>query len=471
MKKYDVIVIGSGGGAKIVSPAARLGLKVACIEKSALGGTCLNRGCIPSKMLIHPADVAIEIKQAHRFDIHNNPTFDVNFERLITRISQTVDADSQKIAAGYERNPNIDFYHAEAQFVSNKIIRVANEEITAEKIFIAVGARPHIPTIEGLTETPFMTSTEALRNTKLPKKLIVIGAGYIAVELGHAYGALGTEVDFLVRSQFLRNEDSDVAEEFTKVFCQRHNVHFGAAPLKVEHRNRIFTVTYQLPDASKTQIRADALLIATGVTPNTDTLDLKNTDIQLDAKGFVAVDKHLQTTVDGIYALGDCIGRYLYRHSVNFEGEYLFRTLFVEKVKEPIHYPPMPHAVFAHPQVAAVGKTEDELKQEGADYVVGFNSYAQSAMGMALLSDHGFCKILFDQQTKKILGAHVIGEEASNMIHMLIAFMYKEATLDDLLGMIYIHPALPEIVRNAARKAKTAFEESAKMQQLSAKVG
>src|SRR5262245_17375056 len=210
MKTYDVIVIGSGGGAKIVSPAARLGLKVAVIEKDKLGGTCLNRGCIPSKMLIHPADVAEEIRFARKFDIRNDANFSVHFEKLINRISNTVDQDSQSIVNGYSKNPNIDFYNEKAEFVSNKVIRVSGQELTAEKIFIAVGARPSTPNIPGLKGIPFMTSTEALRNTRLPKRLIVIGAGYIACELGHAYGALGSEVHFLVRSQFLRGEDKDV---------------------------------------------------------------------------------------------------------------------------------------------------------------------------------------------------------------------------------------------------------------------
>lgn len=460
MKKYDAIVIGSGGGAKITSPAARLGLKVACIEKDALGGTCLNRGCIPSKMLIHPADVAVSIQEAHRFDIHHNPNFRVNFENLVTRISQTVDHDAARIAAGYDRNPNIDYYHVEARFISDKVIHIAGQEITADKIFIAVGARPHIPTIEGLEQTPYMTSTEALRNTTLPKSMIVIGAGYIAVELGHAYGALGTDVHFLVRSRFLRHEDSEVADEFTRAFSQRYNVHLGAVPTKVTHQNDVFTVTYRNSDGRDLEIKADALLVATGIISNADTLDLSKTSIATSTKHFVKVDDYLQTSVDGIYAMGDCIGRHFFRHTVNFEGEYLFNTIFGQQEREPIQYPPVPHAVFSHPQIAGVGKTEDELQEDGIDYVVGLNPYKSSAMGMALRSEYGFCKILIDRATRKILGAHIVGEEASNMIHMLIAFMFKNGTLDDLLNMIYIHPALPEIVRNAARKAQTAWVQA-----------
>lgn len=458
MQKFDVIVIGSGGGAKITSPAARLGLKVACLEKAALGGTCLNRGCIPSKMLIHPADVAIAIKEAKKFDILNDPSFQVNFANLINRISQTVDSDSASIAAGYAKNPNITFFPAAGRFVENKIIEVAGQRITADKIFIAVGARPQIPDIPGLSNTPFMTSTEALRQPQLPKKMIIIGAGYIAAELGHAYAAFGTETHFLVRSRMLRHEDSEVAAEFTRTFARYHQLHLGAVPTKVEFQNNLFTVFYR-QDGRDEKITADALLVATGIVPNTDTLELSNTGIKVNDQGFVQVDDRLQTAVPGVYALGDCIGRYFFRHSVNFEGEYLFRTVFEDPSSEPIRYPPVPHAIFTHPQVAGVGQTEDELKAAGVDYVVGLNAYKSSAMGMALLADHGFVKILIERRTGKILGAHIVGPEASDMIHLLIAFMNKDGTLDDLLSMIYIHPALPEVVRNAARKARVELEK------------
>ena len=458
MKKYDVIVIGSGGGSKITTPASRLGLKVAVIEKDRLGGTCLNRGCIPSKMLIHPADVAQEVREAARFDIQNNPNFTVDFNKLVTRISNTVDADSYGISAGYGKNPNIDFHHGTASFIADKVIQVNGEELTADKFFIAVGSRPSIPQVEGLNETPYMTSTEALRNTSLPKKMIIVGASYIAVELGHAYGALGTEVHFLVRSRFLRQEDVEVAAEFTRVFSQKYQCHFHAVPQKIEHRSGRFRVLYNQEDEPKT-IMADSLLIATGVTPNTDTLDLEKTGIEVTNRGFIKVNDYLQTTVDGVYAMGDCIGHYFFRHSVNFEGEYLFRSVFKDQQPKPIQYRPVPHAIFSNPQVAGVGKTEEQLKAEGIDYIAAVNPYIKSAMGMALLSDHGFCKLLICANTRKILGAHIVGPEASNMIHVIIAFMNKDGTLDDLLGMIYIHPALPEIVRNTARNAQAEFDK------------
>lgn len=454
MKTYDLIIIGSGGGSKL-RPASELGKKVAIIEKDSLGGTCLNRGCIPSKMLIHAADLAQELKEFKKHNLTVDITPKVDWPTLVNRVTNSVSGTSENIAKSYESNPNVDYYHGAASFKSNKVVVVNGEELTADKIFISVGTRPAVPDIPGLEGTPYMDSTSALRNTKQPKKLIVIGAGYISTELGYFYGSLGTEVDFVVRSRFLKNEDREVADEFTGVFEQKFSLHMGFSPTKIEYMNETFTIAIENPEGESKILTADALFVATGITSNADTLTLENTDIQLDDHGYIRTDDHLQTTAEGVYALGDVIGKYFFRHSVNFEGEYLLRTLYGAPSDEPIVYSPMPHAVFTNPQIAGVGKTEEELKGEGLDYFVGRNDYKDSAMGGdALQSDHGFCKLLFDRTSKKLLGAHIIGAEASNMIHMCIAFMTMNATLDDMLKTIYIHPALPEIVRNAARKAQ-----------------
>lgn len=462
MKTYDVIVIGGGGGTKISSPAFQKGKSVAIIEKDRMGGTCLNRGCIPSKMMIHPANVAMLIREAKKFDLNAKSPYPVNFAKLVKRINKTVGGESKGIAKNYKQiKGNFDYYPCHAKFVSNNVLEVDGRKIKGKKIFIATGAHPSVPPIPGVKDAPYWTSTEALKNTKLPKKLIVIGGGYIGVELGHAYSALGAKVQFIVRGGLIQREDKDVAEEFSKHFTKHHDVHFEANILEVSYKNRIFTVKAQSRSGKIHTHTGDALLMATGVKPNTRDLGLENTNIKTNKRGFIKVNKYLETHAKNVYALGDCVGNYMFRHSVNFEGEYLFDQLFVSKKRKPIKYPPMPHAIFTYPEIAGVGVTEQELlekkKKPGKDYIVGTNTYRKSAMGEARLSDHGFTKLIFDKKSRKLIGAHIIGEEASTMVHQLIYAMTFKATVDDLLNMIYIHPALPEIVRNAVRKAKAQF--------------
>lgn len=454
MEQFDIIIIGSGGGTKIARPAADLGFKVALIEKEAMGGTCLNRGCIPSKMVIHPADQIHHFNQASRINIETESSANIVFKDLIERVTGTVDGISEGLAPPYEEHPNIELIRGEATFIGNHELAVNGRSLTAPKIFIAVGTRPQIPALPGLEGTPYMTNREALRNTELPKRMIVIGAGYIGCELGHAYSAAGCEVHFVVRSVLLRREDQEIREEFSRVFSKHQVIHEGVTPESVEYTNGVFALKVKHRDGTTETLEAESLLVATGIIPNTDRLGLENTDIKINEHGFFPVDGQLQTNVPGVYAMGDCNGTWFFRHTVNFEGEFLMRVLFENPSDETIDYGPVPHAVFTYPQVAGVGKTEDELIADSIDYVRGFARYDDTAMGMARQVDHGFVKILIERGSKKILGAHIIGEEASDMLHMLIALMYKQGTLDDLLGLIYIHPALPEVVRDAARHAR-----------------
>ena len=452
-KHYDTIVIGSGGGLVIAVAAAQLGLKTALIEKEKMGGTCLNRGCIPSKMLIYPAEVTEYLAGAEKFGIRTSKKYTAGFKSIITRISRTIASESKSIDP---RGKNLEVHRHTARFVKDKVLLVGGNYISADRIFIAAGARPQIPTIKGLEGTPYMTSTEALRNTRLPKKMIVIGGGYIAAELGYAYRALGSDVHFLVRSGLLGREDKDIRSEFTRVFTKHHHVHLGWNPVHISYNNKTFSVVMEKGRKKKT-LSGDALLVATGVVPNSDFLGLDKTNIKLTKNGFIETNSFLETSVPGVYALGDIAGKYLFRHSVNFEAEHLIQTLLVDKKKRPVDYGPMPHAIFTHPQIANLGVTEDQLleqgKQLGRDYVVGLSRYAECAMGAARRSDHGFVKLIAESKTGRLLGCHIIGEEASDMIHLVIAVMYvkRDATVHDLLNIVYIHPALPEVVRNAAR--------------------
>jgi mycothione reductase len=459
MKKFDLIVIGSGGGTQISSPAFDLGKSVALVEKGKLGGTCLNRGCIPSKMLIHPANVASTIKESAKFNI-TAKFKSANLEKLLHRINNTTDGDSRGIKEWYKkRRKGFGYFNGHAKFVSNKVIEVNGEKITANKIFIATGASPFIPPIPGLEATPYMTSTEALRSRKLPKKLLVIGGGYIACELGYAYSALGSDTHWLVRDRaLLRREDGNVSDFFTRHFSANHNIHFNVNTEKVEYKGGKFILHLVSRGGHKSKIVGDALLVATGVKPNTNNLGLENTKINLTKRGFIKVDQFLESSVKGVFALGDVVGNYMFRHSVNFEGQYLFHNHYLSRKKRPIKYPPMPHAVFTHPEIGSVGKTEEQLIKEKIPYVVGLNKYKDSAMGMARLSRNEFVKLLFNKKSGKLVGAHILGEEASDMIHQLIYAMTFNATVDDLVNMIYIHPALPENVRNAARKAQAQLK-------------
>jgi mycothione reductase len=457
-KHYDVIVIGAGAGLpKLASPATRLGLKVALCEKGRLGGTCLNRGCIPSKMLIHPADVAMTIDEAPRFEVIPQKDYRVDFKGLVERVAKVIDEESFSINPKIESNPLMDWYKEPAKFVDKKTLQVGDQKITGDKIFIAAGSRPRIPDIPGLKETPYMTSTEALRNTEQPKKLIVIGAGYIACELTHFFASLGSEVIMFVRSEVLSHVDEEVRDEFIRVFKTRKNVTLlmETVPTKVEYENNTFTVHYEDKETKeKKALQSDGLLVATGIVPNTDLLEVEKSGIETKNDNFIKVDDHLRTNVEGVWALGDIAGNYLFRHSANYEGEYLLETVLHKGEDYPIDYTGMPWAVFTNPQIAGVGMKESEIIEKGIPYVKGLNPYSSSAMGMALRSESGFVKLLVERGTRKLLGCFIVGHEASTLIHEVIPLFRLNGKLDDILKMIHIHPALSEIVRNAARKAR-----------------
>jgi dihydrolipoamide dehydrogenase len=260
----------------------------------------------------------------------------------------------------------------------------------------------------------------------------------------------------------LRGSDGETAAEFARIFAQsRTHVHLETGKWLSSHfdaETHNFTVTFE----SGLELSGDQLLIVTGVRANTDTLALDKTGVHVDDDGFIKVDGRLRTSCADIWAFGDCVGNYMFRHSANFESDYLNETVFEmgnPKNAPCIDYTGMPHAVFSSPQLAGVGETEEELQQRNAHYVKGVNPYAKSAMGMALQSEGGFAKLLVDADTRRILGFHVVGPEAANLVHVVIPLMRLHGKLEDLLYCVYVHPALAEIVRNAARRARNALAE------------
>ncbi len=459
---FDILIIGTGGGTKL-RPAADLGYKVAIVEKDQLGGTCLNRGCIPSKMLIYPSELLEQREHMAKYGIDVPQEFSVRWKDLVGRTTETVAADSASVEVAYGKKENLTYIHGHASFVGPKEVEVAGKRLTADKIYIATGSRPNIPRIPGLEGTPHWTSTNALRSESQPKHLIVIGGGYIATELGGFYQRMGTKVTYIVRSGMINAEDMTIRGLFEEHISRVSDVYLGTKTTAVSHKDGMFTVLGEGADGMTCEVSGDALLVATGVRPNSDQLGLENTGVTTDKRGFIEVNEFMETKEQGVYALGDVVGTYLFRHSVNFEGEYLFGQHFGDAKPAKINYPPMPHAMFTVPEIAGVGKTEDELVQqgciEGDEYICVEQAYKDSAMGMAMLPEHGLVKLLVDPNSGQLLGAHILGEKAADMIHYFILAMTHKLSVEQMLAMIFVHPALSEVLRNALRKAKKRLDE------------
>ncbi|MEK7090821.1 MAG: FAD-dependent oxidoreductase, partial [Patescibacteria group bacterium] len=292
-KNYDLIVIGSGAGLNVANYAhENYGWKVAIVENGPLGGTCLNRGCIPSKIVIHAADVAEEIKNAGKFGI-NAKIESIDFAQVTNRASQMVDEDSANIEQGIRETAGVDLYKAEGSFVDQHTLRVGDEQISGDRFVIASGARPFIPPIEGIDKVGYWTSTEALRQIKQPASLIVIGGGYIAAELGHFYGSLGTKVTIVEAAPtLLSREDGDISKEFTRIFSEKHNVLLGVKAKSVSGKpGGAKIVTVELSPGQEISIEAEALLVAVGIKPNTDLLQAQKAGVEVNERGYIKVDE------------------------------------------------------------------------------------------------------------------------------------------------------------------------------------
>ena len=445
-KRFDVIVIGSGSGLTISSRAADLGYKVAVVEKGPFGGTCLNRGCIPSKMLIHSADVMEVIRNAETFGIKANVE-KIDWKKMQQRVWKEIDRDAKSIELGNKETKNITVYKKTGAFAGKKVLKVGNELISAEKIFICAGTRPSIPKINGLENVRYYTSDDVMRLQKQPRKMIIVGGGYISAELGHFFSSLGTEVIMLVRGNCLiKNEDEDISIAYTRIAPRKYTVLFNSEIIKVGKKGKEIDVEISQREKKK-KITCDALLLATGRIPNTDILAVEKTGVKVSKEGYVKVNEYMETNVPGIWAIGDIAGVYFFKHSANLEASYCANNAF-SKNKIKVDYYAMPHAIFTSPQIAGVGMTEQELKERKIKYFVGKYNYINTGMGAAINDKEGFVKVLVNKDGK-ILGCHIIGSDASTLIHEVIVAMKAGLGVKGILDAVHIHPALSEVVQRA----------------------
>jgi mycothione reductase len=447
-EEFDLIIIGSGSGNSI--PAFLDDWKIALVERDVFGGTCLNRGCIPSKMFVLPADVAVSAQTSGKLGIDtqfNGADWVSIRDRIFGRIDPISAGGREYRATG---TPHLTLIEGTARFVGDKVFDVEGRIIKAPNVLIAAGARPIVPPINGLVETGFHTSDSIMRLDALPPRLGIIGGGFIAAEMGHVFAGLGSEVTLFARSNtMLRGFDRDIAERFTELFATRVDVRLGHAPTAVRRTSAGIEIA-----CGEAMTLVDELLVATGREPNTDLLDALVGGIELRDRGRIVIDDTMATNVEGVWAIGDIANDHQLKHLANSEAKVAFWNIAHSGDQRRQSYKAVPSAVFSNPQVATVGLTEQEAQDQGRSFVVGRRDYAGTAYGWALADTTSFAKVIVDVDSGLIIGAHIIGPQASSLIQPIIQAMELDTPARVVAeNVFYIHPALTEVVENALLEA------------------
>ncbi len=457
MREYDVVVVGSGSAMNIVEPLIQENpkIKVAVIDKDEPGGICLTRGCIPSKILLYPAEVLRTVEQAREFGI-SVEVKGVDFTAVMKRMRGLIDADIESIRRGLSSSDNIDYYHAAAEFVSPYTVKVAEETITGKMFLLGAGSKTTIPPAKGLEDAGYLTSDSVLRLTELPQSLAIIGGGYIAAEYGHFFASMGSVVTIVGRNpQFLPDEEPEVSSLAKRELGRRITIMTNHEVIEVSKDSGGAGKSLVAKDRQSGKlVRVDAseVMVAAGRGPTTDIMHPERAGIKTDEHGWLAVNEYLETSQPNVWALGDATGKYLFKHKANYDSEVVYYNA-VMKRRVAADYHAVPHAVFTDPEIAGVGMGELEaVKKNGkGDVMIGFYRYEDTAKGEAMHARDYFVKLVVLRETSQILGAHVVGPHASILIQEVIGAMYTEARrVSSIYQAMHIHPALSEVVERAA---------------------
>jgi mycothione reductase len=445
MKQYDVIVIGSGSGTAIVEEALNHELKVALVDRGPLGGTCLNLGCIPSKLLIYPADRIIDIRDSQKLGIATQIN-NVDFVLIMDRMRKAVQEDRDDIRRSITETKILDFYEGTGRFTGDYTMEINEETIKAGKIVIASGSRPLVPPIKGLDGIDYLTNETVLQLRKRPDDLVIIGGGYIAVEYAHFFEAMGTRVTILeIANRLVLSEEPEIATLLREELSKRVKIHTGVTVEEIKKDGNEIRVTVK---NSKTGIPQEftcgSIMVAAGRRSNADLLDLAKTGVALNERGFVKVNEYLETTKKNIWAVGDSNGQQMFTHVANREAAIVAGAI-VHGSKIKMDYTAAPHAIFSYPQAASVGLTEIQA-QKDHNILVGIARYSDTARGEAMQEDKGFAKAIVDKENGKILGFHIIGPEAPSLIQEVINAMVSGGNLHEINAGMHIHPAMPELI-------------------------
>ena len=455
MKEYDLIIIGSGSATNLLDALISRNpkIKIAIIDKDEPGGICLTRGCIPSKILLYPAEMVRTIEEARELGVEIEIK-KIDFQKIMNRMHTLIDGDIDSIREGLASSPNIDYYREVAEFVSPYTMKVGVETIESKMIFLCLGSKAIIPPIEGLESVGYITSDTILNLKSLPDSVAIVGGGYIAAEYGHFLSSMGSKVTIIGRNvRFLPEEEPEISSlakrELGKHVTILTNLEVKRAVKTVNGLKRLISIDRET--GKERSVEAQEIMIASGRGPVSDIIHPERSGVKTTKAGWIEVNEYLETSKPNIWSFGDADGLYLFRHVANYESEIAYYNAILKR-KVKVDYHAIPHAVFTYPEIASVGLQEkDAVAKYGKDRIlIGFYKYENTAKGEAMNAKDYFVKVIVDGSDQKILGAHIIGPWASILIQEIVNVMYTESMSYDIIDRaIHIHPALNEVVQRA----------------------
>jgi mycothione reductase len=457
MPHFDLVIIGTGSGNSLPGPEFD-SWKIAIVEDGLFGGTCLNVGCIPTKMFVHPAELADASRHGAALGVRSHLD-SVDWPAMRDRIFGRIDAieAAGRVYREGPGSPNVTVFAGRGTFSGHKVLQVALHdggvaEITADRFVLAAGARAVVPELPGLSDgaVPFHTSDTIMRIDDLPASIVILGGGYIAAEFAHVFSSFGVKVTQLARGRrLLRSQDIDISAAYTAESSARYEVMLNVRAEKLSQTAEGIDLQIRTPQGTRA-LQAEMLLVAVGRKPNGAALGVAATGVELDQYGRVRVDEYQRTTVEGIYALGDISTQHQLKHVANHEARVVRHNLAHPDAPIKSDHRFVPSAVFTDPQIASVGITEQHARSMKIPFVASRQDYAGIAAGWAREDSSHFLKVLADPETGLLLGAHVIGPEAATVIQPLIqAMSFGQRAHDVARGQYWIHPALSELVENA----------------------
>ncbi len=450
MTHYDLLVIGSGAGMNVAARAYEHGQKVAVVDKDPLGGTCLNRGCIPSKVWTTAADAVREAQHAAAIGVRLRLE-GVDYRTIRERTWEIVLDGRHSMEAGVKHAKGFDFHNVPGEFVGDMRMRAGGKELTADRVVIASGARAQLPPIQGIQEVGFLTSDTVFGLKALPASLVIVGGGYIACEFGHFMSAMGVKTTVLGRNpRLLPREDPEVSAAVLKGMSRHMEVCTNTEVVSASRAGRAKRLVARDRGTGKQHaFEAEEVLLASGRVSNADILKPQATGVQVDEAGWVKTNDYLETTRKDVWAMGDCVNRGQFRHTANYHGEVVWNNAFGgKKVKVDEHA--IPSAVFSWPQVGSVGITAEEAVKRGFHAHVGKVMYHDTAKGFAMGDTEAFAKVVVDGATGRVLGAHIVGPQASVLVQLVVVVMNAgDQTYRPFIFSQTIHPALSEVVVRA----------------------